>query len=284
MGAKLMLITNIIALFLGFLATYISLPYFLSMLIEGKCLEKNYLNYEIPICVGVIFVIIQSFNCILVSFIYPKLQLLVFYYCIFVVIISIVSLLDDLVGEKEIKGFKGHMLSLLDGKLTTGCLKALVGLLSSIILSLKLSEDFQSIIINVLLIVLFTNTINMFDLRPGRGLKVFILLSIIMISLAINRDLDFVIFSVLGIVIAYLPNDIKGLSMMGDVGSNFLGITIGFYSAVCLHSLVKITLLVLLIIIHILGEFFSFSRIINKNKVLRYFDNLGRQQRRVNSD
>lgn len=272
-----MIIINMIVLLLGFLTTYISLPYFISMLKEGSCLEKNYLNERIPICVGVIFVIIQSVICIILSFFYLKIQLLVFLYCTLMIIISLVSLLDDLVGEKEIKGFKNHISLLFKRRLTSGGLKALIGFFSAVIISIKISEDFNNLIINILLISLFSNIINMFDLRPGRGLKVFVLLSIIMIFTALVRDFDFIIYLALGIVLAYLPNDIRGLSMMGDVGSNFLGITLGFYSVVSQHYATRLTLLIFLIAMHVLGEFYSFTSVINKNKVLRYIDNFGRQ-------
>ena len=268
---------NIVVFAAGFLITYMSLPYFILMLTQGNCLEKNYLQKEIPISIGVVFVIVQVFICLIISFFYVRLQSLLFLYSVVIVIISLVSLLDDLIGEKKIKGLKQHISLLISGKLTTGGLKAIIGFTASVIISVKLFESWISLIINILIIALFSNIINMFDLRPGRALKVFILISIFLTITAFIRDLDFIIFSVLGIVLAYLPNDIKGLSMMGDIGANFLGMTLGFYSVVSQHFSFKFVLLIILIIIHVVGEFYSFSTIIDKNRLLKYFDNFGRQ-------
>lgn len=279
-----MIIINIIVLLLGFFMTYISLPYFLSMLKIGNCLESNYLNQKIPISVGTIFAIIQTFICTTLSFFFLIIQPLIFLYCILTLIISLVSLLDDLVGEKNTKGLKGHIHALFNGRLTTGGLKAIVGFMAAILISIKLYQDLNSFIANILLIALLSNTINLFDLRPGRGLKVFILLSTIMILTAFIRNMDFIMFSAIGIVLAYLPNDIREFSMMGDIGSNFLGITLGFYSAISQHYPIKVALVILLILLHLIGEFYSFTKIINENRLLRYFDNLGRQKRGVNSD
>ena len=64
--------------------------------------------------------------------------------------------------------------------------------------------------------------------------------------------------------------------MMGDAGSNVLGISIGIFMAFGYSMNVKIGWLVFLVLIHILTEKYSLTKIIEKNKVLNFLDRLGR--------
>lgn len=64
--------------------------------------------------------------------------------------------------------------------------------------------------------------------------------------------------------------------MMGDTGSNVLGISIGILMALGYTLNVRIAWLIFLILIHILTEKFSLTKIIEKNKVLNFIDRLGR--------
>jgi len=127
-----------------------------------------------------------------------------------------------------------------------------------------------------MLISLFTNLINLFDLRPGRASKVFLVLSVLLISTSLIKSYNYLLFSILGIVIAYIPYDLKAKVMMGDTGSNVLGITLGIYCAITHSFTIKLIYLGILIILHIISEFYSFSKIISNNKFLSFLDNLGR--------
>ena len=63
---------------------------------------------------------------------------------------------------------------------------------------------------------------------------------------------------------------------MGDVGSNVIGITLGIYCALTQTLLAKSIYLLMLILIHILAEKVSITKVIENNKILNYIDNLGR--------
>ena len=64
--------------------------------------------------------------------------------------------------------------------------------------------------------------------------------------------------------------------MMGDTGSNVLGISIGILMVMGYTFKVRVSWLVFLVLIHILTEKFSLTKIIEKNKVLNFIDKLGR--------
>ena len=77
-------------------------------------------------------------------------------------------------------------------------------------------------------------------------------------------------------VLAYFNTDLKARGMMGDTGSNVLGISIGVLMALGYGIKVRLAWLVFLILMHLITEKFSLTKIIEKNRVLKFIDNLGR--------
>ncbi len=268
---------NIGSYLISLILSTIAMPFFLSMLIDNNCTDLNYKKVKIPMSLGILFIIIQTITVSFIAIIKNYHINFIMTYLVAFILMGFVGVFDDMVGDTTVKGFKGHILSFFKGKLTTGGLKAGVGLFVSLMVSLLVSNNILSLVVNTLLIALFINLINLFDLRPGRASKVFIFLSIIL--LATNnkvRYFDFVFFSFYGILTRYLPIDIKGNAMMGDVGSNSLGLTLGVY-CVLNHSLkIKIIYLFILISLQVIAEVVSFSKIIENNKILRFIDNIGR--------
>ena len=104
----------------------------------------------------------------------------------------------------------------------------------------------------------------------------FVAISLVFIITNFTKDNNYILFSFFGILIPYIILDLKSKVMMGDVGSNTLGFTLGIYAATSLNPMVKYTILILLIIFHIIAEKVSFSKIIDNNKFLRFLDNIGR--------
>lgn len=272
-----MRVSNIIVFLLSAFLSLIAIPLIYNMLLTNNCIELNYKKKQIPIGMGLVFVIVQTFIILMVVLYSKTEESYIFLYIISILIIGIVGIVDDLIGEKEVKGFKGHISSLIKMKLTTGGLKLVVGGIASIIVSLTISKNVIDFIINVLVVGLFTNLINLFDLRPGRAGKVFIFLSIILILTTSLSRYNYIIISLLGILLVYMPYDLKAESMMGDIGSNVLGMTLGIFCAGTQFIWIKVLYLVLLIIIHIVSEYLSLTEIIEKNRILCYIDKLGRK-------
>ena len=77
-------------------------------------------------------------------------------------------------------------------------------------------------------------------------------------------------------VIAYFNQDLKAKAMMGDTGSNVLGISIGILFVMGYPLKVRLIWLAFLIFIHILTEKYSLTKIIENNKFLNFIDKLGR--------
>lgn len=268
---------DIIIFLVSIVTTLFVAPFILDMLFKSGCVAVNYKQEEIPVGMGLLFILIQSFLMFTASIYVSNIDKnIILSYIITIVLIGLIGMIDDFIGETDIKGFKGHIKALFRGKLTTGGLKAVVGLLLAILFSSYTSSSYTEMIVNVFLITLFTNIVNLFDLRPGRAGKVFLLLSLLLLITAYIKNYNFIVYSAIGIMLVYIRYDLKAKAMMGDIGSNALGITLGTFCVIT-HSLnIKIIYLVVLIILHIISEVSSFSKIIKNNKFLSYLDNLGR--------
>lgn len=275
---------------LGFLGTYFMIPLFKSMLVNGNVIRPNYKNEMIPVGMGIVFLPMIIINSIILGFVTlnniwfvssSNYNLnIVWLLCLALYIFSMMAMffagaLDDLIGNRNVSGLKGHFKSLFKGELTTGGFKALFGGFVGLVVSVCISSSIVDIIINTLIIALSTNLMNLFDLRPGRAIKAYL---VIMIPIYITLTGYTKVFPLLILpnVLAYFNTDLKARGMMGDTGSNVLGISIGVLMALGYGIKVRLAWLVFLILMHLITEKFSLTKIIEKNRVLKFIDNLGR--------
>ena len=275
---------------LGFLGTYFMIPLFKSMLVNGNVIRPNYKNEMIPVGMGIVFLPMIIINSIILGFVTLNniwfvsssnynLNIL-WLLCLALYIFSMMAMffagaLDDLIGNRNVSGLKGHFKSLFKGELTTGGFKALFGGFVGLVVSVCISSSIVDIIVNTLIIALSTNLMNLFDLRPGRAIKAYL---VIMIPIYITLTGYTKVFPLLILpnVLAYFNTDLKARGMMGDTGSNVLGISIGVLMALGYGIKVRLAWLVFLILMHLITEKFSLTKIIEKNRVLKFIDNLGR--------
>ena len=275
---------------LGFLGTYFMIPLFKSMLVNGNVIRPNYKNEMIPVGMGIVFLPMIIINSIILGFVTlnniwfvssSNYNLnIVWLLCLALYIFSMMAMffagaLDDLIGNRNVSWLKGHFKSLFKGELTTGGFKALFGGFVGLVVSVCISSSIVDIIVNTLIIALSTNLMNLFDLRPGRAIKAYL---VIMIPIYITLTGYTKVFPLLILpnVLAYFNIDLKARGMMGDTGSNVLGISIGVLMALGYGIKVRLAWLVFLILMHLITEKFSLTKIIEKNRVLKFIDNLGR--------
>lgn len=251
----------------------IGIPMVMKMLKNNEVEAYNYKKEKIPMSLGIIFIFIQLISLSL--YIIFKNDMEIIFYLLGIVTMGLIGLLDDLAGDIKVKGLKGHIKSFFKGELTTGFIKASIGFFLAMIVSILISKDVLNMVINTFTIALSINALNLFDLRPGRSLKVFSFLSIIFLLISKFNNY-FIIVSMLAIVLVYFPYDIKARAMMGDTGSNVLGFSLGYYIVLSQSLKIRIIYLLCLIILHIIAEKTSITKIINENKILKYLDELGR--------
>lgn len=262
---------------LGLIGTYIIIPLFQNLLVDSNCIRPNYKGEMIPVSMGIVFLPMIIINGIIVAFFtIDAISML----CLFLFIFGMMSMffvgiIDDIIGNRDVSGLKGHFKSLFKGKLTTGGFKALFGGFVGLIISVAISKNIIDIIINTLIIALSTNFMNLFDLRPGRAIKIYLVI-IITLFITLGGYIKILPLLILPNVLAYFKFDLKAKAMMGDTGSNVLGVSIGILIAFGYTLNIRIVWLAFLILIHLLTEKFSLTKIIEESKVLNFIDKLGR--------
>jgi UDP-GlcNAc:undecaprenyl-phosphate/decaprenyl-phosphate GlcNAc-1-phosphate transferase len=195
---------------------------------------------------------------------------------------------DDLGGSSGSRGFRGHIGALRKGEVTTGAVKlagiGATGLVAAGIAASKIGSDgtgsrsaataAADLVINTGLIAGGANLLNLFDLRPGRAIKVAIgaggLLTLVGDGGAASTG-------TLAAAIALLPEDLGERSMLGDCGANALGAMLGVAAATSLNRRGRLAALAVIVGLTAASEVVSFTRVIDQTGPLRWLDMLGRR-------
>ncbi len=199
------------------------------------------------------------------------------------------GLFDDWVVGKSPKGFKGHFRELSHGVLTTGMLKFIgIGLLS-LFSAISICDPTEPwfvvrIICAGLTIALLANLMNLFDLRPLRASKMYLIFLIFcMVTLVLSKriSLDWLeilcmVLACIGPLIATWHFDNIEIAMLGDAGANTMGALVGFIFSITLPIWLLIPLTVVLLVVNLLSEKISFTKVIESIPVLRHLDYLFR--------
>lgn len=239
----------------------------------------NYNGRRIPTALGVILLPAASLS---ISFLYfaptiNKSHLTAFLLLLYGM--AFIGLIDDIFGERQVKGIKGHLTQLMSGHMTTGAFKALLGMAIALLACLSIYSNAYALALNVFIIALSANFMNLFDLRPGRCLKVFWLMAAIAVIFApghMGSILFILPLLIAGIV--YFPLDASEAGMLGDTGANMLGASIGWAIVVSWPQSYKYTYLMVLVMVHLLAERYSFSAVIEHSRVLNAIDRIGRER------
>lgn len=262
--------------FLGFIGTTLAIPLFKNLLIKSNLIRPNYRGENIPVGMGIVFLPMLIINSITILYFDYENPLYLFLFLFSIISMFLAGALDDIIGNRDVSGLKGHFKNLFKGNLTTGGFKAVFGGFVGVLVSVCISKNVFDIIINTLIIALSTNLMNLFDLRPGRAIKVYLIIIFVILFNVIDHQIRYLIMLILPNVLAYFNYDLKAKAMMGDTGSNVLGISIGVIFALSFPFSIRICWLLFLVFIHILTEKYSLTKIIENNKLLNYIDKLGR--------
>lgn len=189
---------------------------------------------------------------------------------------GLLGLFDDLAGEASVHGFRGHLKALAKGRLSTGAVKlfggALLGLVGASFLG---AESLGELILDAAVIALAANMGNLFDRRPGRAIKVG-LLAFVVPAVLLGLPAELVAPAiVVGAAASILLDDMHEKLMIGDTGANALGAAIGLGIVAATGTSGTGTALVVLVLLTLVGEFISFSKLFDSVGPLRAFDQLG---------
>ncbi|MGK5555298.1 hypothetical protein ACSNOI_27135 [Actinomadura kijaniata] len=189
---------------------------------------------------------------------------------------------DDLSGSASSRGFKGHLKALARGEVTTGAVKLLgigaVGLGAAALAGspapTRAGRAFD-VLLNGALVAGSANLMNLFDLRPGRAIKVGLITGAPLAATAGSA----VVAAPLGAAVALLPEDLGERAMLGDTGANALGALLGL-AAARLGRGPRLAAFAGVAGLNLASEFVSFTKVIAGTPALHRIDMLGRRPRR----
>jgi UDP-N-acetylmuramyl pentapeptide phosphotransferase/UDP-N-acetylglucosamine-1-phosphate transferase len=180
---------------------------------------------------------------------------------------------DDLAGSGERRGFRGHLGALRHGEVTTGAVKlggiGATGIVSAVVAGGPAAD----VIINAALVAGGANLLNLFDLRPGRAIKVAVACGA---PGTLSLGALGATAAPLGAALALLPEDLAERAMLGDAGANALGAMLGA-GAASLPRPARLVLLTGIAGLTAASEKVSFTKVIERTPALRRLDMLGRR-------
>jgi UDP-GlcNAc:undecaprenyl-phosphate/decaprenyl-phosphate GlcNAc-1-phosphate transferase len=191
----------------------------------------------------------------------------------------VLGLVDDLMEDAGSRGFRGHLRALAGGRLTGGMIKLLGGALAALVVaSLALPEGRHAVLVSfgAVLVASTANLANLLDLRPGRCAKVF--LPLWGAGCLLDPPGGAWSAGLAGAALAGLPFDLREKGMLGDAGANALGAVVGTL-LLAGPAWLLLGAVAVLLVLQLLSERVSFSRVIDGNRVLRAADRFGRLDR-----
>ncbi len=187
---------------------------------------------------------------------------------------------DDLTGDGGRRGFRGHLGALARGEVTSGTVKIAGIGVTSLAAALLVSKSGNrgraaDVATNAGLIAGMANLVNLFDLRPGRALKVSLLIGALVG--ATGPRARAAVAAPVGAAAGLLPEDLGEQSMLGDAGANALGAMLGAGAAATLPRPARLALLTAVAALTAASEKVSFTRVIERTPALRRLDEFGRR-------
>jgi UDP-N-acetylmuramyl pentapeptide phosphotransferase/UDP-N-acetylglucosamine-1-phosphate transferase len=193
--------------------------------------------------------------------------------------LSLLGLVDDLAGDGDSRGFRGHLRSLAAGRLTTGGLKLLGGGAVALVAVAAVRGDggLGYLLTDAALVALAANLGNLFDRAPGRTIKAGVL-SFIVLAAATAGAAELAPMAVLvGGALGMLLDDLHERVMLGDTGANLLGGVVGLAVVTTGSPVTRLAVLAGIAILNGISEWISFSRVIDGFPPLRLLDRAGRR-------
>lgn len=199
--------------------------------------------------------------------------------------LSLLGLWDDLAapGADGPRGFRGHLLALARGTLSTGGAKLFAGLAVAVVgvavSSAASSASVARLIVDAAVVALAANLGNLFDRAPGRAGKVGLAGFVV---LAVGTRLAGAVAPValvVGAAGALLLDDLHERLMLGDTGANALGGVLGLGVVLSCSVGVRVGAVIVLALLNLASELVSFSRVIEAVPPLRALDRWGRPPR-----
>lgn len=256
---------------LVWLAVRLALPGYQQLLTDGGLVCANFQGNTITVATGLFPALVAALGtAALGSLGYAAGHVT----ALAILAAALIGLLDDAAGSRRATGLRGHFAQLLEGRLSTGVLKALIIPVTALVAAASLGRGLWAVL-DALVVALTANMVNLLDVRPGRAVKGSLLLLAVaaLPGLAMGWADMWLLF--VGSLLAYAPADLRGRAMLGDSGANAFGFAAGWFFVMNWEITGRLVLLLILLGLHLLTERRSLTQLIDGNPLLRRLDRWG---------
>jgi UDP-N-acetylmuramyl pentapeptide phosphotransferase/UDP-N-acetylglucosamine-1-phosphate transferase len=256
-------------------------PATLRLLAERGQLRPNYRAQRLPFPFGIAIVaaallalaplaVLQRLD--VPAVLYPE----TFAVVVYVLGVALLGFVDDMLGDEQARGWRGHGQAALSRRLSTGTLKAGGSLGLALYATSALDLSVGHWLLASVVLVLATNVFNLLDLRPGRAVKAFSLLGAGLALGTLDLRPLWAIGLFAGPALVAGVYDVRERAMLGDTGANLLGALAGLWLVFALSTAGQIVAAVLLAAITVYGELRSITSLVERTPGLRELDSWGR--------
>ncbi|MEI6793218.1 MAG: hypothetical protein WCK97_08290 [Actinomycetes bacterium] len=264
-------------LIFSFLLALVLAPSVVSFLAEGGHLRANFRDEMLPCPLGLLIPAAALAALIPLALLAGLFNLNTLDFVALPLILGVVALgIADDAFAGSARGWRGHGGAALGGSFSTGALKAVGTLGLALAWSAVTQHGVARFLLAALVIVLATNMFNLLDLRPGRSVKVFVLVGIGCTLGAWSFDSLFSLGLWVGPVLVCGALDLRERGILGDSGSNVVGAVAGVWLVLVLDTTGLAVAAAVLVLLTIYGEIRSINSLVESTPGLSHLDSIGR--------
>jgi len=272
---------HVLPLVISTLAALAIAPSLLMFLSDNQHVRQNYRDVAIPCPLGLLIpaaALVALIPLALIDGLFDEPRALDVAGLFLVLGVAVLGLADDTLAGAS-RGWRGHGAAVVRGGFNTGVLKAAGTLGLALAWSAGTQADTASFLLAAAVIVLATNVFNLLDLRPGRSVKAFVLLGAALTVGALDTGPLLQVGIWAGPILVAGAFDVRERGMLGDTGSNVVGVVAGLWLVLVLDTTGLAIALAVLVLITVYGELRSISALVERTPGLRHLDSLGRPHR-----
>ena len=189
------------------------------------------------------------------------------------------GLYDDLQPART-RGVLPQIKLVLRGRITSGVVKLVVIVAASVLVSFAIARLSWRSVAAIPVLAGSANLWNLLDVRPGRSMKALVLADAGLVGAIHDPHFEagVLLAIALGAGLALLAVDLRERAMLGDSGANVLGFLVGLALFLTLRTWALVVAAAVIVVLHVLAETVTLSRLIDAAPPLRWLDRLGRAE------